>query len=454
VVVLRSLFLADLSRRRAVPRAFPCRYGTVRPRVDELQLPLFIVPREYRYGRVDLRSSPAPENSWLAWALNLAHTMAESRGFDPKVHRALNRTLVMLLGEHRDGELIRSSEFHQALRDRGTSIEQTSEILQKMGVLLDDRPATFEKWLQRKLDGLAPGIRSETERWARTLHDGSPRSRPRSPHTVKKHLRHARHALLEWSARYLHLREVTREDILAHIDGLHGHQRQQRIVALRSLFAWAKKNGVIFRDPASRLKVSQLDHPVWQPLPPEEIARTIQAATTPHAQVFVALAAVRAARSGTIRAVQLDNVDLANRRLTIVGHIRPLDKLTHQILLQWLDYRRRRWPNTANRHLLINTTTALRLNPVSATRVNQTLQGLTGNLERLRIDRQLEEALTHGADPLHLTVVFNINETTASHYAASVRQLLEKPHETHPAGSPPTQASICEDEPPEHLSSC
>jgi integrase len=358
------------------------------------------------------------------------------------VHRALNRTLVMLLSEHRDGELIRISDFHQVLRERGASIEQTSEILQQMGILLDDRPAIFEKWLQRKLDGLAPGIRLETMRWARTLHDGGPRSRPLAPNTTHKYVRNARLPLLEWSTRYQHLREVTREDVLSHINLLHGQQRQQRMVALKSLFAWAKNNGVIFRDPASRLKIAQLGSPVWEPLRPEELTRTIEAATTPHARVFVALAAVHAARNGAIRAMQLDDIDLANRCLTIAGHTRPLDELTGRALLAWLDYRRERWPNTANHHLLINTRTALHLNPVSAAWVMQTLRGLTGTLERLRMDRQLEEALTHRADPLHLAAVFGITDATAIRYADSARQLLEEPHETQPLGSRRTQVSI------------
>jgi hypothetical protein len=449
----QQLFLSDLNRRCARPRKHTHRRDIVRPGADGRQLQLFIVPRDYCYGRVDLRYELIPENPWLARALHLAETMAELRGFHPKVHRALNRTLVMLLSEHRDGELIRSSDFHQVLRGRGTSIEHTSQILQKMGILLDDRPPPFEKWLQRTLDGLAPGIHSETVRWARTLHDGSPRSRPLSPNTTYKYLRNARLPLLEWSARYQHLREVTREDVLAHINLLHGQQRQQRMVVLRSLFGWAKKNTVIFRDPTSRLKVGQLDPPVLQPLPPEELARSIKAATTPHARVLVTLAAVHAARNGAIRALQLDNIDLANRRLTIAGHTRPLDELTRRALLGWLDYRRERWPNTANHHLLINTRSALHLNPVSAVWVHQTLRGLTGTLERLRIDRQLEEALTHRADPLHLAAVFDLHESTAIRYAASARQLLEEPHDTHPSGSPQTQASTSDNKLPEHLSS-
>jgi hypothetical protein len=46
-------------------------------------------------------------------------------------------------------------------------------------------------------------------------------------------------------------------------------------------------------------------------------------------------------------------------------------------------------------------------------------RNLTATLERLRVDRQLEEALTHGADPLHLALVFGIDEKTAIRYADS-----------------------------------
>jgi hypothetical protein len=153
----------------------------------------------------------------------------------------------------------------------------------------------------------------------------------------------------------------------------------------------------------------------------------------------VALAAVHAARSKAIRALNLDDVDLPNRRLTIAGRIRPLDELTHQVLLQWLDHRRRRWPHTANQHLLINTGSAVGHGPVSTRWANGLLKGLPGTLERLRIDRQLEEALTHRADPLHLVAVFDIDAKTAIRYADSARQLLEESHQAHPADSPQTQ---------------
>jgi site-specific recombinase XerD len=460
----QQLFLADLNRRQAAPRRFPRRYGEKgRPRkppppvvtrpIEWPQLQLFDARRDYRYGRVDLRRGEPPENPWLDWALHLAHTIAEARGFDAIVRRALNRNLIMLLAEHRDGELIRRSDFHHVVSKRGASIKHTSEVLQQMGVLLDDRAPTFEAWLERKLDGLTPGIRQVTEAWVRALHDGGPRSRPRSPHTAATYLRFALPALLDWSARYAHLRQVTREDLLAHTGPLRGQRRETTLVALRSLFAWAKKNGAIFRDPAARIKVGRLEHPVWQPLRQEEIDATIAAASTPQARLTVCLAAVHAARHGTIRALTLDDVDLPNRCLTIAERERPLDGLTHRLLRQWLDYRQQRWPNTANQHLLISANSALGHGPVSAVWVSRALRGLTATIERLRIDRQLEEALVSGADPLHLTVVFDIDETTAIRYATSARQLLQETHAARPPDSPRTQVSSPDNPAAEHLGS-
>jgi len=141
---------------------------------------------------------------------------------------------------------------------------------------------------------------------------------------------------------------------------------------------------------------------------------------------------VHAARPAQIRALQLSDADLGNRRLTIAGRTRPLDDLTYQVLLDWLTSRQARWPNTANPHLLISRRTAPGTGPVSHAWL-RSLRGLPATLDRLRIDRQLEEALTCGADPLHLAVVFGLDDTTAVRYAASARQLLARPHQTGPS---------------------
>ncbi|WP_274567748.1 hypothetical protein [Streptomyces spiramyceticus] len=378
-------------------------------------------------------------DGWLAWARHLAHNLAEARGWPKGVREDVDRALAMVLFGHVEGDRLRHSEISAPLRALNLSIERTVEVLQEMGIFLDDRRPSFEDWLESKLDGLAPGIGRETGKWSRTLHDGGPRTLARHPNTVQGYLNAIRPVLLRWSADHDHLREVTREEVLAHVKTLQGRERHQALVALRSLFAWAKKNGLVFRNPTSRIKVGQAVATVLQPLPPTHVARSAEAVTTPAGRLALVLAAVHAARPGTIRSQQLDDVDLGNRRITLNGRSHPLDDLTRQTLLDWLEHRRRRWPNTANPHLIINMNTALGTGPVSPWWIERELRGQDATLDRLRADRQLEEALVHGPDPLHLAEVFGIDEKTAIRYAAAARQLLERPLETDPATSPRTR---------------
>jgi hypothetical protein len=80
---------------------------------------------------------------------------------------------------------------------------------------------------------------------------------------------------------------------------------------------------------------------------------------------------------------------------------------------------------------------------VSENWLTETCRGLTATLERLRADRQLEEALTCGADPLHLAAVFGVDDTTAIRYATIARQLLDTPagHTPSSPGEPKDQNS-------------
>ncbi|GAB2802793.1 hypothetical protein GCM10027073_38890 [Streptomyces chlorus] len=110
------------------------------------------------------------------------------------------------------------------------------------------------------------------------------------------------------------------------------------------------------------------------------------------AKVGLALAAVHAARSGAIRRLQLDDLDIGNRKLTVDGRVRPLDEPTLQVDREWLDFRRRRWPDTANPHLLINKITALGTGSISQASLTAPLRGQAATLEQLHVDRQLEEA--------------------------------------------------------------
>ncbi len=70
--------------------------------------------------------------------------------------------------------------------------------------------------------------------------------------------------------------------------------------------------------------------------------------------------------------------------------------------------------------------------PVSENWLTSTFRGLGVTLEQLRIDRQLDEALTAGPDPLHLSAVFGIDDETAIRYASAARHLLASAAEDQP----------------------
>lgn len=413
----------------------------------QMQLTLFDgLPRSYHYGRVNLRTDPVPASPWLLAALQTANAMAEIRGWNADTLGKINRALVMLLAGYDGTEQIKLSGFAPVLRQRGTSVTRAAAILAALDIVTDDRPTAFDTWLAAKLGGLPPGMRTETQHWARALHDGTPRTRALAGHTVRGYVAAVLPLLTGWTARRGHLREITRDDIRNATARLRGNHRQLTFVALRSLFGWAKKNGVIFANPATHLHARHGDKPIFQPLTAAQISQAIQAATTPQARVFVTLAAVHAARPSAIRALQLADADLGNRRLTIASRTRPLDDLTHQILQDWLVYRQQRWPASTNPHLLISAHTAPGTGPVSHGWVTS-LQGLAATPDRLRIDRQLEEALTYHAGPLHLMAVFGLDDTTALRYAASARALLARPHENAPAPSARTQGPAGPNEP-------
>ncbi|MGH3757698.1 hypothetical protein [Actinophytocola sp.] len=90
--------------------------------------------------------------------------------------------------------------------------------------------------------------------------------------------------------------------------------------------------------------------------------------------------------------------------------------------------------SSSNTNLLVNKRTATATARVGHSWLTEVFRGLHANLERLRMDRQLEEALTHRADPLHLAVVFGVDAKTALRYANSARQLLATKIESDTAG--------------------
>ncbi|GAA2734968.1 hypothetical protein [Streptomyces nogalater] len=152
------------------------------------------------------------------------------------------------------------------------------------------------------------------------------------------------------------------------------------------------RHRLAFRKPTSRIKVGQNEYTALRPFLPEQAESSVAAATTPAARLVLALAAVHAAQVAQIADLVLDDVDLGNRRLTIAGRARPLDDLTLKLLTDRLGHRRCRWPDTANLHLLINNQTANTTSRAGNHRISAPMRSQDAALERLRVDRQLEEA--------------------------------------------------------------
>ncbi|MFJ8628646.1 hypothetical protein ACIRD3_38190 [Kitasatospora sp. NPDC093550] len=161
------------------------------------QLPLFAqIPRDY--SRLALADADLT-SPWLAWAKYLAHRLAETRGWGRNIRFAVNRGLALVLTGHVEGDVIRHTEIFTPLRALDLPVGHTVTVLDEMGIFEDDSEPSFERWLAKRLEGLAPGIRSEAERWTRVLHDGGPRSLPRREGTVWLYPNRVRPALLEWS---------------------------------------------------------------------------------------------------------------------------------------------------------------------------------------------------------------------------------------------------------------
>ncbi|WP_326607458.1 hypothetical protein OG930_38580 [Streptomyces sp. NBC_01799] len=120
---------------------------------------------------------------------------------------------------------------------------------------------------------------------------------------------------------------MTRDDVLTQLDALQGSQRGHTLIVLRSLFGRAKKSGTIFKNPTSRIRVGQHEYGILQPLEPEHVNNSVATVAKPADRLVLALAAVHAARSGAIRRLQRDDLDIGNRKFVIDDHVRPLDEL-------------------------------------------------------------------------------------------------------------------------------
>ncbi|WP_378073447.1 hypothetical protein [Actinoplanes subglobosus] len=141
------------------------------------------------------------------------------------------------------------------------------------------------------------------------------------------------------------------------------------------------------------------------------------AATNPAQRLILALAAAHAARAGSIRQLTLDDLDLPYHRGTLAGYTERLSDIALHALRAWLKHRKTTWPHSPNRHVLISERTAIAKTPVSQMHLQRQMRRLGVTIDRIRQERILQEALTAGADPLHLSLMFHLSVSRTDKYA-------------------------------------
>jgi hypothetical protein len=223
------------------------------------------------------------------------------------------------------------------------------------------------------------------------------------------------------------LREVTQDDVCSALSQLRGH---------RSLFGFAKRRRLVFRDPTSRLHAGRFPA---RAAADDRRANRRRAARRGDPRAAAHRRTGRRARRprGHDSTVDLDDIDLAGHRICPDGHEQPLSPFMHQVLVCWLQHRQRTWPDTRNGHVLLSAASATSLRPVSNYSLMYHLLRHGVQLELIRGDRVLQEALVSGADPLQLAEAFNLSSATAVAYANIARSLLEGAIEGAPAAGQP-----------------
>ncbi|MFD9066745.1 hypothetical protein ACFVZ3_35090 [Kitasatospora purpeofusca] len=379
------------------------------------QLPLFEMARDLSGVN---STAPLLDPELAALLEARAGRIAELRGWPPRTLGSVRRGIRMLCAVHVIGEPIRASTIAQ-LTHNAVPSNHVLEVFKDLDLLLDDRPDTVQTWCDTRLDFLAAGIRAEVDAWVAISGNGTGRRRPRTRSTVITQLRLVRPFLRERTAAYTTLRQVTRSDVTSWLSDR--PNRVHEASALRSLFNVLKKERLVFANPMRGVRTGKHHASVPIPLTDQEVdAVALAARQDPALRVVVALAGVHALPARRIRALQLDEVDLAGRRLNTAGCNRPLDDYTTEAITDYLAHRRRRWPNSTNPHLLISRNTATTTTAVGTFWLDRLVKRLPVGLDRLRQDRILEEAAATGADPLHLAHVFALGAGSTLRYAQAV----------------------------------
>lgn len=416
-----QLFLADMFRSRS-PRHLdvdPQRYSpapsTFHPNPCR-QLVLLDLPRDLQAGLQ--HGFPEPRDPVQAAFLNYVITdHARWHGWSKANTEIVRRAVRILLGiQDSPGALINANEV-TALTSIRLPAAPVLAVLASAGLLDDDRVPTVQRWFERHITDLPDTMKDELHVWFHIMLHGSntpPRRRPRDPHTIRAKLRWALPALHSWAdAGLASLREVSRDDVLAALPSS-GAPRATMGGGLRSIFQILKARKVTFTDPTRGIRLDAI--PSTQPLPLAlDKLREALHSLDPLRAFVAALQAFHALEPRQLLHLQL--TDVRDGRLRLNGRIIPLGQPVVERLTAFLDYRRQRFPHTANPHLFVNHYSAGHTGPTHRDWINRRL-GLSA--QAIREDRILEEARATGGDVRRLCDLFGLSVSGAERYTSCI----------------------------------
>ena len=381
--------------------------------VDEVQHTLFDMTRDLAAAQ---RKGPFrdPPHEQMAGFLDQAVLDHARRHGWPRstTHRTRHSMRVLQLMQDTPGALLLASDA-MLLQTIGMTAIPVIDVATAAGIMLDDRQPAIHAWFATTTTGLPSPMREEVTEWFDVMLNGSttpPRRQPRSEQTIRANLRWAMPALTHWAAQgHTSLREITRDDVRAVLPPA-GNPRSTMGNGLRSIMTLLKARKVLFINPSAQINVGR--HERRDPMP-AHAARVREALLSPDpaCAALTALAIFHALRAGDIRDMHV--TDLADGRLKIGHRTILLADPVRIRLAAWLDYRTRRWPNTANPHVFLNHRNATRTE-----RVGGRWLGLKIGIpvQALREDRILHEALVTGGDVRRICDLFGLTVEGALRY--------------------------------------
>ena len=380
------------------------------------QLVLFEMPRDLKAGQA--RGFPGPALPAMADALAAAVAgHAAAHGWGPKTAKGARRGIMILLGlQDTPGAPLRSSDIH-TLHQLGLPVRPVLDVCDQAGMLEDDRAPVITGWFREQIRGLPGPMATELGVWFRVMTRGSatpPRRRPRAEGTTRIHLRWVLPTLRNWAAGgHQSLREISRADVLAALPPA-GNPRSTLGSGLRSVFTILKTEKVIFANPAAGIPTGP--HETRYPLPAKvDTIREALNSPNPACALITALAAFHGLRAGELRAIKL--TDIHDGRLHLSQRAIPLAEPVRARLAAYLHDRGRRWPRTANPHLLINHATAGSTRPFGGRWLSQLLPM---PVRIIREDRILHEIHATGGDVRRVCDLFGLTVAGAMRYAATL----------------------------------